>query len=247
LATQLATAADLTSKLGESEYREQSNAQQTAAAYQSYQQQAAAVAEAATAKLTAAKEYAESDAAQWRRAAEQARSRVGSAATQLSSLRQSVETMLQRLASANELSELSDLSRLLFEVKARLLSVGETLQAQAARPREDPPHDGSNRSPAPRGNHSPASRRQHMTSRIGFRDATVDGAMLPPIHPQHNAARHDATTTKAPYTAKAAAVPAPRALSGRMAARGNVRNSEVNLLPSRLPKPTRASKVGRSF
>eukprot|EP00962_Isochrysis_galbana_P029930 scaffold9668_cov101-Isochrysis_galbana.AAC.2 len=262
LATQQATAADLASKLGESEYREQSSAQQTAAAYQSYQQQATAAAAAAAAELTAAKEYAESDAAQWRRTAEQARSRVGSAATQLSSLRQSVETMLQRLASATELSELSDLSRLLFEVKARLLSVGEALQAQATRPREIPPHDGRSRSPAPRGNHSPAPRRQHTTPHIGFEDATADGARLPPIHPQHGAgvyrdspARHIAA--KAPYATKAAASPQPRAPGGRTVRRGNVRDSEANLLPSRLPKPTgnkasllkpapRVSRVGRN-
>ena len=117
------------SKLAEQEYREQSNAQQAAAVWQ---QQAASSIEAATAEAIAAKELAQADAARWRLQADQSKSRIAMASTQLLGLRSSLEAMLQRLASANELSDLSDLSRLLFEVKARLTSMGESLQAHAS-------------------------------------------------------------------------------------------------------------------
>jgi len=138
--------------------------------------------------------------------------------------------MLQRLASANELADLSDLSRLLFEAKARLLSVTDSLQQHVARSREPEP-------PPPR-----RSTQQQQQQHVGFYEAPVsDGARLPPIHSNratghHGQPPHNEPSRAAP--AKAGGAPAAGA-GGRAAARGNLRSDAAP--PSRLPKPSSAS------
>ena len=70
---------------------------------------------------------ATADAHHWRERAQTTQSKASLAASQLSAARGSLESMLTRLATAKSLAELSDLSRHLFESKARMLAIEDVL------------------------------------------------------------------------------------------------------------------------
>ena len=77
-------------------------------------------------------EAAEAAAAHWRASAERAGDRGHSVLAHLSASRGAVEFMLSRLASAQSLEELTDLSHTLFDVKARMLAAEEDMEALEA-------------------------------------------------------------------------------------------------------------------